>query len=1524
MNLTHFFRRPWAATTALTLLGFSSVPAQEDTVIVFNELMYHPAGEETEWVELASLYGVDLDISGWELEGAVDFVFPEGTIMPGNSYLVVALDPTGIQGAMGPFEGRLDDDGEELRLVNNSGRVMSILDYNDRGRWPSAPDGSGVTLAKRDELLLASDSQSWHWSDQMGGTPGAANFPDGNGPRTPFIVLNEVAGLTSETFFVEIGACPCPDPLGDAIHVLAGHEIRSSGGESFVFTDQTLPLGDLLALDADTLGFENLRQGDRLFLVPDTGDRVLDSAVVRERTRARFPDGGGWHIGTGDSAGEPNEVVLRDEIVINEIMYHYRPTFEGETEGAAYQNNPEEWVEITNRSDAPVDLTGWEFDQGIRYAFPDGTLLAPGAFLVVARDAEALRARYPAITILGNYQGELNNRSDRVVMVDATGNVADEVEYVDGGNWPEVADGGGSSLELLHPEADNAKPGSWAASDEASKSEWKEYRYRGEAERPPGTNFPTQWDEFNFGLLDDGEFLIDDLSVIEDPDGEGAQLLKNRNFSASLFSQDLVRDWRFRGNHGGHGKTVAVPDPEDEGNNVLHAVATGPTEHMHNQIETTLSGGRDVSVGIEYEISFRAKWLSGSPILHTRLYFNYLAKKTILAMPETSGTPGAPNSMRVDNPGPAYAELRHSPAVPEDMEPIVITVAATDADGISSLNVRWRTELGAEFSTIAMEPIGDGELHRGVIPGQPAQNLFGAFNETKIQYYLEGTDAAGNTSVWPAAGPESRALIPLQDGRGGDTPGHELRIVMMEPDIEFLHEVTNVMSNHRMLCTVIDRGEHAYYNVGVRLKGSQRGRNQAVRVGFSLKMPADTPFHGLHGTVAVDRSGAGNQFSQKEILVKHAANRAGGIPCMYDDLIYIISPDPRHESSAMFQKARFDDEYLDGQFERGSDGTMFEYELIYFPTTTDGGVEGFKRPEPDQVRGVPHRNLGPDKEAYRWHYLLENNRPEDDYTRVMDLLDLFGMPANEAYYERLWETIDVPQWLRAFAIQNLFGIGDNYANGAQHNMIMYFPVGEKAMYFPWDMDFTFSQGATSGIANNGDLNKMIDREDNPVAFRSYYAQMDELLQTVYNREYMERWTEHYTTFLTGGGSNNLRTFANYIEQRNRHVEGELRSRFDQVPFEITTNGGSTLEVAASTITLEGKGWYNVASVEVGDTEYELTWVDEDVWQLTLPLDVGENVITVQALDVLGTVGSIFAPVGKDTITVVNTGSAAAASAENVVVSEIMYHPATPSAAEREVGFSNQDAFEFLELHNVSDAAVDLAGVRFTRGIDFDFPEGAQIAAGGFLILVADAEAFALRYPGVAIAGDYRGQLRNSGETIRLRAVDDTVIYDFSYNDADPWPLEADGDGVSLVLRNAAERPDPSLAASWSVSAAQGGSPGTGESAPEPGGDFEEWLAARGGDPRADPNGDGFPLLADYALGLDLGTPVPTVRVHDGVNELIYTTRDESGLAVTLQASKDLQIWTDFVADDEHVSFQDNGTIERHVAIDDNYVRLKIE
>ena len=48
----------------------------------------------------------------------------------------------------------------------------------------------------------------------------------------------------------------------------------------------------------------------------------------------------------------------------------------------------------------------------------------------------------------------------------------DEVTYLDGGRWGEWSDAGGSSLELIDPDADNRQQSSWADSDESAKAPW--------------------------------------------------------------------------------------------------------------------------------------------------------------------------------------------------------------------------------------------------------------------------------------------------------------------------------------------------------------------------------------------------------------------------------------------------------------------------------------------------------------------------------------------------------------------------------------------------------------------------------------------------------------------------------------------------------------------------------------------------------------------------------------------------------------------------------------------------------------------------------------------------------------------------------------------------------------------------------------------------------------------------------------------------------------------------------------------
>ena len=183
-----------AALTAFTAFG-------GDSVLVFNEVQYHPANEltQTEWVELRSLQAVDVDIGGWRIEGGIDYTFPNGTVMPGLGYLVVAAVPGQIAGALGPFTGTLDNGGETIRLVNRNGRVMDELNYGDSGDWPVGADGSGGTLA-RISASAAAGAKMWAASATVGGSPGAVN------PALPAatLVLSEISAAGDAGFFIEV------------------------------------------------------------------------------------------------------------------------------------------------------------------------------------------------------------------------------------------------------------------------------------------------------------------------------------------------------------------------------------------------------------------------------------------------------------------------------------------------------------------------------------------------------------------------------------------------------------------------------------------------------------------------------------------------------------------------------------------------------------------------------------------------------------------------------------------------------------------------------------------------------------------------------------------------------------------------------------------------------------------------------------------------------------------------------------------------------------------------------------------------------------------------------------------------------------------------------------------------------------------------------------------------------------------------------------------------------------------------
>lgn len=1005
------------------------------------------------------------------------------------------------------------------------------------------------------------------------------------------LAFNEVSGANGENFWLEL------INLGTTPLDVAGYVILPSSGTEVGLLPHLLAPGELLLVSQAQLGFGAVPQS-KLFLLSPDHSRVLDGVTVVGVPRGRKAgDARAWAYPDVSTPGTANVFVEHSDVVLDEIMYRSLPITAAD---GTLAKSSLEWIELYNRSQKPIDISGYQFVDAIEYTIPAGTIVPPNGYFVVSSDLAAMKAAFPALAttgpdkLVGDFKGNLADSGENLVLRDACANPVDVVHYSSGGSWPENAHGGGSSLELRDPRADNSVGDAWAASDDAAAAQWKILTYEGVA-GPSSVGPDGAYEELVIGLLDTGVALLDDISVVEDPNGAKVELMQNGNFE-----NKGAANWRLLGNHR-HSEVII--DSSDPANHVLRLVATGAAEHMHNHVETTLAAGHKVANGKTYRISLRAKWQSGSNQLNTRLYFDRLAKTQLLPVSALHGTPGTANSTAQINIGPTYSDLRHAPAVPHAFEPVVVSVTAADPDGVAKLTL-WYAVDGGPFASLPMAAAGDGHFSALVPSGSPS---------SVCQFYVMGEDSLGAASSFPAEGPASRAMWKVDDGLASPQGLHNLRIVMTPDDVNWLFDPKNLMGNDRIGCTIIDDEVGILYDVGLRLKGSERGRVEAVRVGFALRFSPQQLFRGVYGDIMLDRS-EGIGFGQREVFFNQAMNHAGIVTSQYDDVVKILTPRPEHTGASQAQLARFGDLLLDNQFDKGGDGSVFEYELIYYPTTTDDGTpQGNKLPKPDLVIGTGLQDLGNDKEAYRLPFILKNNRWKDDYKGLMGFAKVFGLNGAE-FNAKVGDVIDVDAWLRAFAFATLSGAVDNFGAGDAHNGNFYVrPADGKVLYLPHDLDF-YGGSPQSAVVASPVLAKIIGT---PARKRLYYGHLYDIISNAYNGTYMKYWADHLGNLLPG---QNFAGHLAFVSARADFVlntaPNAVMKAIAKIAFQIKTNGGAPLAVTTPDVTLDGVGWIDVIDVQSVNPQapVAVNWLGETAWQATLPLKCGVNPLELKALD----------------------------------------------------------------------------------------------------------------------------------------------------------------------------------------------------------------------------------------------------------------------------------------------------------------------
>lgn len=408
-----------------------------------------------------------------------------------------------------------------------------------------------------------------------------------------------------------------------------------------------------------------------------------------------------WFSSTASSQNAANTPVVSSGIVINEIMC------DPISEQAA-----SEYIELYNKSGSPVVLTGWKLRGGVDFDFPDGTTVTAGGYLVVGGNKAYLQSVYGSASVVGDWSGRLSNKGEYLRLTDQFDNLADEVDYKTGGDWPDTGVYKGSSMELIHPDMDNNRASAWKTSDESSKGQWQSFTTSGVWLNPdlisqsqggsvPNHQFINKNSRlWSFHTTQDAHLKIRNITL--QLNGSGGNLLQNVGVMST--NGTAAAGWLAQGTHALSTLTGGE----------LNLISSGKGNSSRNDRNDTVQiTAPSLATGSNYTVSFEARWVYGNPILYGFTKDTSIGGAFLLSVPNSLGTAGTQNSRYDSGIPPQVDSVVHSPAVPKPTDAVKVTARVYSANPLTNVRVFHRIGDNAErdttgYSSTAMVDNGTG------------------------------------------------------------------------------------------------------------------------------------------------------------------------------------------------------------------------------------------------------------------------------------------------------------------------------------------------------------------------------------------------------------------------------------------------------------------------------------------------------------------------------------------------------------------------------------------------------------------------------------------------------------------------------------------------------------------------------------------------------------------------------------------------------------------------------------------------
>ncbi|MEI7729112.1 MAG: lamin tail domain-containing protein [Verrucomicrobiota bacterium] len=1176
----------WCAGLALALAGNRAEAEQ----VVISKIMFRPPAGLPAYIELCNHTSQPMDMAQWRLSGGVKFEFPaysdgnpRATFLLPKERIVIteghALKartayqiPAGVR-IFGPWKGELAPEGDKLNLKDKNGLTLCTVSYGSGRHWPVSTRGAGHALVLKNPDGTVDDWRNWTASDLPGGAPGTELPRTNTVPTAPR--LNEVHFKNRTTLdWIELYN-PTPTKLS-----LDGMFLASQPA----FADRVPLKGELApgAVLAWKVAFKVGAQSVPVFLV-GTSNVVVDGRAFTFSpfgdTYQAYPDGGQeWYLSKNHTRNDPNQPARNLDIVINEIM----------CEPPSVLTNAPQYVELYNRGKSTVNLSGWSFAEGIDFVFPRGTKIAPGGYLVGASNTNRMREIYGNIPVVGNFKGKLSHHGELLRLVDALGNLANEVDYHTGGDWPALAAGGGSSLELMNPWLDNRLASAWRDSDESRKSVMREYRGSAKYEQLNTMGGPTDYKELYFHLVGEGHLLLENVWLGK-PGGTNFLVNTDR------LSDDgrSAKGWLAQGTHADTFIT----------NGQLHIIADGHGDNRPNRVELDALG---LTKGEMCELRFNARWISGLPRLIASTWEHSLTASFLVDLPLNLGTPGKPNSRLVAQPPPQVDDLRHRPVVPRSKDDIQITARITAATTPVTVQLYHRldTESGANaWTKLVMRD--DGPASGGLAGSHWYTAILTNYHRSGavVQFYVAATGPAGQTCLQPRAGSDRPALL-IVDDQSIPRDLRNVRFIVSAYDADSMQRGNTAkygyryprLSNHHLNATMIVNEEEIFYGGEIRNAGSPFCRAEGLQRP-KFKLPGDQSYRGRRHYY-FDNDPQGNNFHNE---VCRYWLYLSGLPASESEVVRVKvnqnGPELFDDTETMGS------EFLNRCFKHGSRGQLFRIDDEWW--FTDDWTP--------QNRDADWQYKGTDNPGrYRTEWMKRTNEVEDDYT---SLIRFFKLMSGDKYtQEEMEQVMDVEAVMKLAVVRGYTADYDNFTMDRGKNAFFYEKTDGRFMFLQWDSDLGFGDPNMHFYGER--VRVWMEKPWNRRLFSYYLDQFEKSLKT---NQRFRTWLELFRESGSKKFDVNQQFYLDFCNQRGGAVKNTLGSEWT-APLQITPLN-ATNTVTNATVTLTGtapSAYFALQLVEA--PKLRPAWKDQVKWEFRdLPVRPGENRFTVRGLSHTGEV-----------------------------------------------------------------------------------------------------------------------------------------------------------------------------------------------------------------------------------------------------------------------------------------------------------------